>query len=172
MPIPKTVKGISSPMFWFVLFMTSVIDIQTIFPKVICGSNCIPVTFSCHICDKLQSTEFKNMFPDYYREHPQSKHWQNEEHIYVLHMNTMCSGSCGREQVSFSPKCLFHHPGSVTLGLAQGYLCNHWPTGQNVPSSWFASCCLKGLIMAECRLNGNINLSLSLLTSCCILWNV
>lgn len=69
--------------------MTSVVDIQTLFPNVICGFNCIPMTFTCCICDKLPSTEFKNSFPDYYRDHPWSKCWHYEEHVYIFALSVL-----------------------------------------------------------------------------------
>lgn len=155
MPIPKTGKGISSHMFLFVLFMTSVIDIVTVFPKVICGSNCIPVTFSCHICDKLQSTEFKNMFPDY----TGNVHRVNTGKMKGISMCYIWT-PCVLAVVDVNRSLSLQSASSTIPGLR-----NHWPTGQDAPDYWLASCCLKGWIVVGCRLNGNINLSLSLLTS-------
>lgn len=151
--------------------MTSVIDIQTFLPNVIRGSNCIPMTFTCHICDKLQSTEFKNLFPDYYWEHPQSNHWQYEEHIYI-YIFALCVLGVVDVSRSFSlqsPSCTILDQSHWVRGVgASPELGNHRPTGQDAPAYWFGSCCRKEWIMAEFGLNGN-NLSLFLLPSCCVL---
>lgn len=160
MLIPKTGKGISSRMFYFVLFMTSVIDIETLFPNVICGCNCIPMTFTCHIWDKLQSAEFKNSFLDYYREHPQSKHWQYEEHVYLHYIfwELWIRAGLFLSEVPLAPSQI-SPPGQEWWALAQSYVTadplarTHQFTGLPVA--------VRKWIMAEFGPNGNINLSLS-----------